>query len=139
MANHIPVVRFSKGQRKVDVMRPLMRAAAAQGRSQVVAAGIAQEYALVAEGLNLDGLGETRRLQGRPQEAVELLPQSVVLLGEVRARDAEADALWHLGLALAALGNDREATSCQRQALEILDQLGAPESDELRRSSRGAP
>jgi hypothetical protein len=48
-ANHIPVVRFGKGQRKVDVMRPLMRRAAAQARSQVVAVGIAQEYALVTD------------------------------------------------------------------------------------------
>jgi hypothetical protein len=47
-ANHIPVVRFHKGQRKVDVMRPLMRRAAASGRSQVVAIGIAQEYAWVS-------------------------------------------------------------------------------------------
>jgi hypothetical protein len=48
-ANRIPVVRFGKGQRKVDVMRPLMRAAAATGRSAVVAVGIAQEYALVTD------------------------------------------------------------------------------------------
>jgi hypothetical protein len=48
-ANHIPVVRFAKGQRKVDVMRPLMRAAAAQARSQVVAIGVAQEYAWVSD------------------------------------------------------------------------------------------
>jgi hypothetical protein len=47
-ANHIPVVRFAKGQRKVDVMRPLMRRAAATGRSQVVAIGVAQEFAQVA-------------------------------------------------------------------------------------------
>ena len=47
-ANHIPVVRFVKGQRKVDVMRPLMRRAAATGRSQVVAIGVAQEFAQVA-------------------------------------------------------------------------------------------
>lgn len=46
-ANHIPVVRFAKGQRKVDVMRPLMRRAAATGRSQVVAIGVAQEFAQV--------------------------------------------------------------------------------------------
>lgn len=46
-ANHIPVVRFGKGQRKVDVMRPLMRRAAAGGRSQVVAIGVAQEFAQV--------------------------------------------------------------------------------------------
>ena len=40
-ANQIPVVRFVKGQRKVDVMRPLMARAAATGRSQVVAVGLA--------------------------------------------------------------------------------------------------
>jgi hypothetical protein len=47
-ANRIPVVRFVKGQRKVDVMAPLMARAAATGRSQVVAVGLAQEYAWVA-------------------------------------------------------------------------------------------
>lgn len=47
-ANHIPVVRFTKGQRKVDVMRPLMRQAEVKGRSRVVAIGWAQEYAQVA-------------------------------------------------------------------------------------------
>jgi hypothetical protein len=46
-ANHIPVVRFATGQRKVDVMRPLMRRAAVTGRSQVVAIGVAQEFAQV--------------------------------------------------------------------------------------------
>ncbi len=59
-ANHIPVVRFGKGQRKVEVMRPLMRAAAAQGRSQVVAVGIAQEYVLVTDART------TRRPSGAP-------------------------------------------------------------------------
>jgi hypothetical protein len=48
-ANHIPVIRFRKDQRKVDVMRPLMRRAAATGRCQVVAVGIAQEYAWVTD------------------------------------------------------------------------------------------
>ncbi|HET8659479.1 MAG TPA: hypothetical protein VFM55_10830 [Micromonosporaceae bacterium] len=47
-ANRIPVVRFVKGQRKLDVVRPLMARAAATGRSQVVAVGLAQEYAWVA-------------------------------------------------------------------------------------------
>ena len=37
------VVRFKKGDRKVDVMRPLLAKAAATGRSQVVAVGGAQE------------------------------------------------------------------------------------------------
>ncbi|HZO67774.1 MAG TPA: hypothetical protein VFB74_22480 [Kribbellaceae bacterium] len=47
-ANHIPVVRFTKGQRKIDVMRRYLNVAAASGRSQVAAIGWAQEYAQVA-------------------------------------------------------------------------------------------
>jgi hypothetical protein len=46
--NHIPVIRFAKGQRKLDVVRPLMAAAAATGRSQVVAVGMAQEFQYVS-------------------------------------------------------------------------------------------
>jgi hypothetical protein len=46
-ANHLPVVRFGKGDRKVDVMRPYLDRAAATGRSQVAAIGVAQEFATV--------------------------------------------------------------------------------------------
>jgi hypothetical protein len=42
-ANDIAVVRFVKGQRKVDVMRPLIRQAEVEGRSRVVAIAWAQE------------------------------------------------------------------------------------------------
>jgi hypothetical protein len=43
-ANGIPVIRFTAGQRKAEVMAPYLEAAAAAGRSQVVAAGCAQEF-----------------------------------------------------------------------------------------------
>jgi hypothetical protein len=43
-ANGIPVIRFTAGQRKADVMAPYLEAAAAAGRSQVVAVGCAQEF-----------------------------------------------------------------------------------------------
>ena len=46
-ANGIPVIRFTAGQRKADVMAPYLDAAAAAGRSQVVAVGCAQEFQLV--------------------------------------------------------------------------------------------
>ena len=46
-ANGIPVIRFTAGQRKADVMAPYLDAAAASGRSQVVAVGCAQEFQLV--------------------------------------------------------------------------------------------
>jgi hypothetical protein len=42
--NDIPVVKFRKGIRKIDVMRPLLARAARSGRPQVVAIGWAQEF-----------------------------------------------------------------------------------------------
>jgi hypothetical protein len=46
-ANGVPVIRFKAGQRKADVMAPYLGAAAAAGRSRVVAIGCAQEFQLV--------------------------------------------------------------------------------------------
>jgi hypothetical protein len=45
--NDIPVVKFKRGTRKIDVMRPLLVRAAGAGRPQVVAIGWAQEFQLV--------------------------------------------------------------------------------------------
>jgi hypothetical protein len=42
--NHIPVVRFHKGDGKVDLMGRYLTAQAATGRSGVAAIGVAQEY-----------------------------------------------------------------------------------------------
>jgi hypothetical protein len=41
-------VQFRKGDRKIDVVRPLLDKAAATGRGQVVAVGVAQEFQYVA-------------------------------------------------------------------------------------------
>jgi hypothetical protein len=46
----IPVVRFAKEQRKAEVMRPYLEAAAAAGRPGVVAVGVAQEFQRVFTG-----------------------------------------------------------------------------------------
>jgi hypothetical protein len=43
-ANGIPWVRFGKDARKAEVMAPYLRKAAAAGRSQVAAIGVAQEF-----------------------------------------------------------------------------------------------
>jgi hypothetical protein len=42
--NDIPMIKFRKGMRKIDVMRPLLARAALAGRSRVVAVGWAQEF-----------------------------------------------------------------------------------------------
>src|SRR5262245_36111105 len=46
-ANDVAVVRFSKDDRKIDVMSPYLRAAAQAGGSRVAAIGVAQEFAPV--------------------------------------------------------------------------------------------
>lgn len=43
-ANHIAVVRFAKGDRKIDVMRKYIDRQAATGRSGVAAIGVVQEF-----------------------------------------------------------------------------------------------
>jgi hypothetical protein len=43
-ANSIPWVKFAKDGRKADVMAPYLKRAAATGRSQVAAIGVAQEF-----------------------------------------------------------------------------------------------
>jgi hypothetical protein len=59
-ANAIPVVRFGKDQRKAEVMRPLLEAAAHAGVSKVVAIGVAQEFQRVFTGY------DRGRTDGRP-------------------------------------------------------------------------
>jgi len=46
-ASGIPLIRFAAGERKAEVMAPYLDAAAAAGRSRVVAVGCAQEFQLV--------------------------------------------------------------------------------------------
>ena len=43
-ANDIPVLRFAKGQRKLEVMRPYLDRLAGAGRTGVAAIGVAQEF-----------------------------------------------------------------------------------------------
>src|ERR1700746_1746797 len=43
-ANDIPWVKFGKDQAKLEMMAPYLRKAAAAGRSQVAAIGVAQEF-----------------------------------------------------------------------------------------------
>jgi hypothetical protein len=46
----IPVIRFAKGQRKLEVMRPYLDRLAREGRSGVAAIGVAQEFQRVFTG-----------------------------------------------------------------------------------------
>jgi len=57
----VPVVRFVKGDRKIEVMRLLLARAAAAGRPGVVAVGTAQEFQRVFIGAKCSGEGEAPR------------------------------------------------------------------------------
>ena len=59
-ANEIPVVRFAKGDRKVEVMPRYLDAQARTGRSGVAAIGVAQEYQ------NVFAASERDRFNGIP-------------------------------------------------------------------------
>jgi hypothetical protein len=48
--NNVPVVRFAKGARKADVVKPYLDAIAATGRSGVAVIGLAQEFQRVFVG-----------------------------------------------------------------------------------------
>ena len=48
-SNDIPMVKFKKGARKIEVMRPLLARAARSGRPRVAAIGWAQEFCHVWE------------------------------------------------------------------------------------------
>ena len=52
---HIPVVRFTKADRKIEKMRPYIAAQAKTGRSGVAAIGVTQEYANVFTGTQREG------------------------------------------------------------------------------------
>ena len=51
----IPVVRFGKGERKVEVMRPYLDRLVRAGRSGVAAIGVAQEFQRVFTGITYHG------------------------------------------------------------------------------------
>ena len=55
--NEIPVVRFNRGDRKIEVMGPHLARAAAGGVSTVAAIGVAQEYAKVFSATRRDSDG----------------------------------------------------------------------------------
>jgi len=58
-AEHIPVVRFGKTDRKQEVMRPYLARQARTGRSGVAAIGVAQEYQNVFAAYQRQDLGYT--------------------------------------------------------------------------------
>jgi hypothetical protein len=58
--NQIPWVNFRKGDRKLDVIRPLLEAAEAAGQSRVVAVGEAREFQWVFDATKKESAGECR-------------------------------------------------------------------------------
>ena len=62
-ASKIPVVRFGKNDRKIEVMRRYLAKQAATGRAGVAAIGVAQEFAPVFTGTKKTGSAQTKYAQ----------------------------------------------------------------------------
>ena len=56
-ANGIPWIRFGKGDRKIEVIRPYLEAAEREGRPRVVAIGVAQEFQWAWDATGKDATG----------------------------------------------------------------------------------
>jgi hypothetical protein len=68
--NDVPVIRFAKGDRKLEVMRPHLERQAATGRSGVAAIGVAQEFQTVVTATTPPvSAGRTSAVQLRPGRA----------------------------------------------------------------------
>ncbi|MET8086041.1 BTAD domain-containing putative transcriptional regulator [Micromonospora sp. NPDC005237] len=80
-----------------------------------------------------DTLGYAQHRAGRPAEAVAAYRHAVELYREFRDRYYEADTLTHLAEALADVGDPAEAARSWRTALGILDELGHPDAEGVRR------
>ena len=80
-----------------------------------------------------DTLGYAQHRAGRPVEAASAYRHALALYREFRDRYYEADTLAHLAEALADAGDAVEAARSWRSALGILDDLGHPDAERVRR------
>ena len=68
--NNVPVIRFGKGERKLEVMRPYLDRLVGEDRCGVAAIGVAQEFARVFTGTtyhrDADGRGRRGSVMRRP-------------------------------------------------------------------------
>ncbi len=85
-----------------------------------------------AEAHALDNLGTVHLRLQDATSALAYHQQSLVLNRQLGDRRGEADGLRGLGNALHALGRSQEARTNWREALDIIEQLGLPEADQVR-------
>lgn len=85
------------------------------------------------EAATWDTLGYAQHRAGRPAEAVGSYRHAVQLYREFRDRYYEADTLGHLAEAQAEAGDPAGAARSWRTALSILDDLGHPDAERIRR------
>jgi tetratricopeptide (TPR) repeat protein len=84
------------------------------------------------EAVTLENVGHLHLAQGRNQEAVGCYQQALVISRQAGDRLAEAETLRGLGHAVAAVQGPGAARAHWMAALGILEDLGAPQADEVR-------
>ena len=85
------------------------------------------------EAVTLDSIGYAHHHLGDHRQATLHFREAIRLYREVGHRDGEAEALDHLGDAHQRAGNRAAARVAWQRALDILDDLGQPRADEVRR------
>jgi tetratricopeptide (TPR) repeat protein len=82
-------------------------------------------------------LAETCRLTGDLDSAIDHAAAALAVFRDGGDRVAAGEALTYLGSALHQRGDLDEARRAWLEALEILQQIGAPEADDVRRYLAG--
>jgi DNA-binding SARP family transcriptional activator/Tfp pilus assembly protein PilF len=85
------------------------------------------------EAITLRNVGHLHRAQSRDQEAIGRYEQALAICRRVGDRLGEAGALQGLGRAVAAIQGPQAARAHWTAALGILEDLGAPQADDVRR------
>ena len=86
----------------------------------------------VGEASTWDSLGYAYRQLGQHTEAIACYRRAVEVVDGVGDRHGEADFLTHLGDTHYATGDRRGAHDAWQQALKILEDLQAPDADQVR-------
>ncbi|NSC22285.1 tetratricopeptide repeat protein [Streptomyces albus subsp. chlorinus] len=84
------------------------------------------------EGMAYFRLGEVQLAAERPAQAAALAEQAIAILRSVGGPWRRANALMLLGRSLEAIGHQRRAQACWREALEQYERLGSPEAEAAR-------
>jgi tetratricopeptide (TPR) repeat protein len=90
----------------------------------------------IGQAATLDSLGYIHHQLGRYDQAIACFQEAVKVQGDTLIAEERATVLAHLGDAFHAAGEAVQASSAWHQALSILEDMGGPGADAVRRKLR---